>query len=388
MTVIGRLDAQMAFLRQACALKSVSRANVLLDLSRPENSAEHSWHVALCALVLTPPGPVPDDATRDRAIAMLLVHDLVEIDAGDHPIHQAHDPAHIARIEAEAATRIFGLLPPDQCATLRALWDEFCDGTSPAARLAVAVDHLQPILQVLCAPRPLAAHLDIVAENLSSGRARWIAGEWPNMARCLDAFRLAQPLPDGPLAHQIAFLAQADALKSVNRATTLCDASRPENSAEHSWHLALYALVLGDHAPANTDINRVIRMLLLHDLVEIDAGDTPIYAQVDRAAVDRAEQAAATRLFGLLPADQGAALRALWDAFEVAQSPDARFGKALDRFQPPNQNLASGGVSWRNHDATLDQVESRVGRPIALGAPTLWDWIAPQIRAWFARPLA
>lgn len=384
MTGAGRLDARMAFLRQACDLKKVNRANVLLDLSRPENAAEHSWHVALAALVLTPPGPVPDASTRDRAIAMLLVHDLVEIDAGDHPIHMAHDPQHIARIEARAANRIFGLLPPDQGTALHALWDEFTQGTTPAARLAVAVDHLQPILQVLCAPRPLPAHLDIVADNLATGRARWIVQDWPEMARCLDALRLGHPLPKGALADQIAFLAQADALKSVNRATTLCDASRPENSAEHSWHLALYALVLGDHAPAGTDMAQVIRMLLLHDLVEIDAGDTPIYAQVDRAAIARAEQAAATRLFGLLPAAQGATLRALWETFEAAQTPEARFGKALDRFQPPNQNLASGGISWRNHNATLEQVETRVGQPIAHGAPTLWSWIAPQIRDWFA----
>lgn len=183
---------------------------------------------------------------------------------------------------------------------------------------------------------------------------------------------------------QMAFLTEACRLKSVTRATTLCDRSRPENSAEHSWHLALYALVLGEHAPEGVDITRVIRMLLLHDLVEIDAGDTPIYAQVDHAATAEREAAAADRLFGLLPQDQAGDLRALWDEFEAAQTADARFAKALDRFQPPNQNLASGGISWITHDATLDKVETRVGAPIARGAPDLWDWIAPRIRAWFA----
>ncbi|MCM2562232.1 HD domain-containing protein [Lutimaribacter sp. EGI FJ00015] len=183
---------------------------------------------------------------------------------------------------------------------------------------------------------------------------------------------------------QMAFLTEACRLKTVTRATTLCDASRPENTAEHSWHLALYALVLAEHAPGGVDISRVIRMLLLHDLVEIDAGDTPIYAEADRAAIAVREQAAARRIFGLLPPDQARDLRALWDEFEAADSPDARFAKALDRFQPPNQNLASGGISWVNHGATLDMVESRVGRPIARGAPALWGWIAPRIRAWFA----
>ncbi len=183
---------------------------------------------------------------------------------------------------------------------------------------------------------------------------------------------------------QMAFLTEACRLKSVTRATTLCDASRPENSAEHSWHLALYALVLGEHAPGDVDIARVIKMLLLHDLVEIDAGDNPIYGQIDHAAVAASEQEAADRIFGLLPADQATDLRALWDEFEAAETPDAQFAKALDRFQPPNQNLASGGISWLEHDATLDKVETRVGTPIARGAPALWDWVAPRIRAWFA----
>ncbi len=184
---------------------------------------------------------------------------------------------------------------------------------------------------------------------------------------------------------QMAFLTEACRLKSITRATTLCDGSRPENSAEHSWHLALYALVLSEHAPDGVDPARVIRMLLLHDLVEIDAGDTPIYAQADRAAIARAETAAADRIFGLLPPDQAETMRALWDEFEAAQTPDARFAKALDRFQPPNQNLASDGISWRDHGATLDKVETRVGAPIARGAPGLWAWIAPKIRGWFAR---
>lgn len=184
---------------------------------------------------------------------------------------------------------------------------------------------------------------------------------------------------------QIAFLDEADRLKSVTRANTLCDGSRYENSAEHSWHLALYALVLGEHAPDGTDTQRVIKMLLLHDLVEIDAGDTPLYVEADRTAIAAAEKAAAARIFSLLPPDQATDLRALWDEFEDGETADARFAKALDRFQPPNQNLASDGISWRDHDATLTQVETRVGTPISRGAPALWDWILPKIRDWFAR---
>ncbi|WP_188478349.1 HD domain-containing protein [Primorskyibacter flagellatus] len=179
------------------------------------------------------------------------------------------------------------------------------------------------------------------------------------------------------------FLGEAEKLRTVLRATPIGDGSRPENSGEHSWHLALYALVLAEHAPAGVAIDRVIRMLLIHDIVEIDAGDVPIYAQTaeGQALTDAAEQAAAARIFGLLPDDQAEEMLALWQEFEAAETPDAVFAKSLDRFQPPNLNLASGGGSWTTYSVTFDVLDQRVGRPVRRGAPALWDWIAPKIRA-------
>ena len=182
---------------------------------------------------------------------------------------------------------------------------------------------------------------------------------------------------------QMAFLTEACRLKSINRATRLCDGSRYENSGEHSWHIALYALVLAEHAPQGVKIDRVIRMLLIHDLVEIDAGDAPIFGSHDASVLQEDEAAAADRIFGLLPADQAADLRALWEEFEANQTVDARFAKSLDRFQPPNQNLAAGGGSWTDYDVSYDTLVSRVGNKIAHGAPTLWEWINPRIRAFF-----
>ena len=182
---------------------------------------------------------------------------------------------------------------------------------------------------------------------------------------------------------QMAFLNEACRLKSVTRATPLCDGSRPENSGEHSWHIALYALVLAEQAPAGVNIDRVIRMLLIHDLVEIDAGDAPVYGNHDAAAMAQAEAAAADRIFGLLPADQAASMRALWNEFEGNETPDARFAKSLDRFQPPNQNLAAGGGSWTDYNVSYDTLVDRVGQKIAHGAPGLWAWINPRIRAFF-----
>ncbi len=189
------------------------------------------------------------------------------------------------------------------------------------------------------------------------------------------------------LAAQFAFLAEADRLKSVLRATTLGDASRAENSGEHSWHLALYALVLADQAAPGVDINRVIRMLLIHDLVEIDVGDVPIHSANGQAhgsaEVIAAESAAAKRIFGLLPADIGQPLLTLWQEFEAAETPDAIFAKSLDRVQPVMQNVASGGGTWVTYNVTMDQLESRVGVKIARGAPGIWEWVKMRVAPFF-----
>jgi putative hydrolases of HD superfamily len=190
------------------------------------------------------------------------------------------------------------------------------------------------------------------------------------------------------LAAQLGFLAEADRLKSVLRASTLNDGSRRENSAEHSWHVMLYAAVLADQAGPGVSIDRVLRMLLIHDLVEIDVGDTPIHAQNGTAhgSADllAREQAAAARLFGLLPPDQAATWRALWDEFEAAQTPDAVFAKSIDRVQPVMQNLASGGGTWVDYGVTRDQLETRVGDKVARGAPGVWAHLSATLDRWFA----
>ncbi|KGM47694.1 HD domain-containing protein [Pseudooceanicola atlanticus] len=182
---------------------------------------------------------------------------------------------------------------------------------------------------------------------------------------------------------QMAFLTEAEKLRTILRATPIGDGSRQENSGEHSWHIALYALILAEHAPEGVSIDRVIRMLLIHDIVEIDAGDVPIYLQSadTQSDTEAAELEAAKRIFGLLPDDQAADMLALWQEFEAAESPDAVFAKSLDRFQPPNLNLVNGGGSWKTYNVTFDELDRRVGKPVRRGAPTLWNWIAPKIRA-------
>lgn len=186
------------------------------------------------------------------------------------------------------------------------------------------------------------------------------------------------------LDRQIAFLVEADKLKSTIRATELCDNSRFENSAEHSWHLTLYALVLADQAGPGVDIGLVIKMLILHDLVEIDAGDNPIFGDLDHAAIAAQERAAADRIFGLLPNDLRDDLRAIWEEFEAAQTPSAQFAKSLDRFQPPMQNLAAGGGSWTDYNVSEQQIHDRVGTKIKIGAPALWEYARGRIASFFA----
>ncbi len=177
------------------------------------------------------------------------------------------------------------------------------------------------------------------------------------------------------LMHKVAFLREVDRLKSVLRMTTVGDRSRRENSAEHSWHIALMALTLAGHAPAGVDVDRVIRMLLVHDLVEIDAGDTFAFdtaANHDKA--DR-ERAAADRLFGLIAAGPGPDFRRLWDEFEAGDTPDARMANALDRFAALLQNTAvNDGGTWRAHNISRDAVLRRMD-PIREGLPALWPTV-------------
>jgi putative hydrolase of HD superfamily len=163
------------------------------------------------------------------------------------------------------------------------------------------------------------------------------------------------------LDQQMRFVAEIGLLKGVLRQTVLGGLDRRENSAEHSWHIALMALTLAEHAPAGTDIGRVTAMLLVHDLVEIDAGDLFVYAdEAQQASQHQAEQAAADRIFALLPADQAARLRALWDEFEERRTPEARFARGIDRLQPMLENLKVGGGTWKQHHVTADQVLDKV----------------------------
>ena len=176
---------------------------------------------------------------------------------------------------------------------------------------------------------------------------------------------------DPDLAGRLDFLLEIDKLKSVMRRSRLVDNSRYENTAEHSWHLAMAVLVLAPHAGEGVDIGRAIEILLVHDLVEIDAGDTYIYDDDGRLDKHEREQAAAQRIFNLLPDDQAAHIADLWGEYETRATPTARFAYAIDRLQPVLLNAGSDGASWRTHGIRHSQAAA-VNAPIVDGSPALW----------------
>lgn len=169
-----------------------------------------------------------------------------------------------------------------------------------------------------------------------------------------------RPLPvDGRLGQQLAFLIEVDRLKTILRASTLAAADRRENDAEHSWHLALMVPVLAEYADEPIDVGHTIRLVVVHDLVEIYAGDTPIYDDKLRTDQVERELAAADKLFGLLPDDQAREFRALWDEFEARATPEARFAKAIDRLEPNLLNWMAGGGTWLTPGVTTETVRTR-----------------------------
>jgi len=179
------------------------------------------------------------------------------------------------------------------------------------------------------------------------------------------------PLDMERMKQQIAFIECLDQLKQVLRQNLVMDESRRENSAEHSWHIATMAMVLDEYAPQALDQLRVLKMLLLHDVIEVEAGDTFCFDMEANKGKEERERLAADQVFGLLPADLGTEFRVLWDEFEAGETAEARFANSLDRFQVLLQNFNTRGGTWRIHGIDKARVVQRM-LPIREGAPALW----------------
>ena len=186
--------------------------------------------------------------------------------------------------------------------------------------------------------------------------------------------------PSPLLEQQIAFIVEIDRLKTIVRQNYLADGSRRENTAEHSWHVTLMAVILSEHAAEPVDRARVLELLLVHDLVEIDAGDTFAYDSAGEQTKAAREQAAAERIFGLLPAAQAAYLRAAWDEYEASETPEARFALSLDRLMPMIHNSLTEGRAWQANGVAADKVRHRA-ESITRGAPALGELAAKLIES-------
>lgn len=177
------------------------------------------------------------------------------------------------------------------------------------------------------------------------------------------------------LQKQIEFIVEIDKIKHILRKTLLMDGTRHENDAEHSWHLGVMAILLSEYSnKKDLDVLRVLKMVLVHDIVEIDAGDTFCYDEKRYLDKREREEKAADRIFGILPDDQAREIRDLWEEFEECETPEARFANALDRFQPLLHNYITRGRSWKEHGITRDRVINR-NKPIQEGSRQLWAYV-------------
>lgn len=176
------------------------------------------------------------------------------------------------------------------------------------------------------------------------------------------------------LAKQIEFILEMDKMKSIVRQTYLANGSRKEDDAEHSWHLTLMAFVLAEYANEPVDVLKTMKMVMLHDVIEIDAGDTYAYDEAANQTKKKRETAAADRLFSILPADQENEFRALWDEFEAMNTPEARFANTLDKIQPVLLTNTEGGSSWKEHGVKRTQIMTRNARTHE-GSEELWKYI-------------
>lgn len=175
------------------------------------------------------------------------------------------------------------------------------------------------------------------------------------------------------LKQQIAFIKEIDKVKYIQRRTKLFNSDRNENDAEHSWHLALMAIVLNQHANENIDLLKVVKMVLIHDIVEIDAGDTFIYDTRKSHSNTDAERLAANRIFGLLPADQAAEFISIWEEFEAGETAEAKYARSMDRLEPLLQNTSNNGGTWAEYDVKYQSVYEKK-KIIKEGSEAVWKY--------------
>jgi len=383
------LHDRLAFFLATDALKEIHRANWIYSRQRHETVAEHSWHVLLLAMLLA--DAAPDGVDHDHVRDLLVVHDLVEVYAGDTPLwDDALQPGSEER-EMLAGERLMALLPADVAPRFDPLWREFQAQETEEARFARAIDTLHPVLMSWSPGGHGHSHGDITPARLFD-RKRPTIEAYPHLWDCLlhtvqGAVSCGMLPPDhvverGRIVHlspesqefldRLDFFLIADRLKEVRRANRIHTVSRYESVAEHSWHAILLSMLLQDIAPEGTDHSRVCALLVVHDLVEVYAGDTPLWNTELQGSETERELEAAYQLLGHLPKDVRDHFDALINEFLNQETGEARLARAIDSLHPLVMSWTEGGFGHPEHNFTPTWLIERK-RPTIESFPALWD---------------
>ena len=386
------LHDRLAFFLATDALKETRRANWIYSRQRHESVAEHSWHALLLAMLFA--DAAPDGINHNHVRDLLIVHDLVEVYAGDTSIwNDEHVVNEAARREMVAGERLMAMLPDDVLPRFDPLWREFQAQESEEARFARAIDTLHPVIMAWAEGAQGHGNVTITPASVLE-RKRPTIETYPHLWGCLlhilqGAVDRGMLDPDdvvvrgtgdeievSPGLHayleRLDFFLVADKLKEVQRANRIHIVSRFETVAEHSWHAMLLAMLFRDIALDGTDHDRVGDLLIIHDLVEVYAGDTPLWnTELQQSEVER-ELDAAHRLLGLLPDIDRERFEALIHEFLVQQTSEARFARAIDSLHPLVISWTDGGFGHPEHAFTPTWLIERKRPPIE-PFPALWD---------------
>jgi len=378
---------RLAFFLATDALKEVQRANWIQSRQRLETVAEHCWHVTLLAMLFE--DCAPDGADLNHVRDLLTVHDLVEIHAGDTNVWDDDLRQSQAERELAAGERLMKLLPAGDMARLDVLWREYQAQESEEARFARAIDSLHPVL-MQWADGGFGHPNKAITPSRLLQRKKPLIEPYPELWALLNdvVWRSAQcgrlPADDesgkrdeaasSMLEPRLAFFFATDALKEVQRANWVYTRPRQENVAEHSWHVLLLAMLLADAAPEGVDHNHVRDLLIIHDLVEVYAGDTPIWDDALRVDEAEREMVAGERLMALLPDDILPRFDPLWREYQAQKTEEARFARAIDTLHPLLMSWSGGGHGHSNETITPAKLIERK-RPTIAAYPVLWELV-------------
>lgn len=384
---------RLAFFVATDALKETRRANWMYSTPRQETVAGHVWHTTLLARLLADAAPSGIDHNHVRDL--LIVHDLVEVYAGDTVLWDDIPDHDVAAREQAAGERLVGLLPNAQQSLLDPLWREFQAQETLESRWARSIDALHPMVMSWFPGAPGHANKSLTPTKILVRKQPFLEpfpAIW-ELARWLVRQAVDQRLIPGDemtprqdvsssLSARLNFFVATDVLKQEQRSNHILSAERTESVAEHSWHLMLLGLICADFAPDDVDIDRALDLLLIHDLVEVYAGDNPVHLITDADLVRHSEDEAAARLLATIPENAlGAGFATLVEEFQTCITPHARFAKALDALHPAIMTWGPGSHVHPDFVGNPPEEGMILGwkRPYIADYPELWAWLIETI---------